>query len=209
MKYLPIITFGLLTSLITGLQGADSLDQTLTASVQEAILVAPALIEEMTPTKPTPEEFIKAAEAGDLAKIQSFLDAGIDVNTKLADGTTALIAAVLYKKEEVALYLLEKKADYTVKRDNRASALIFATEAGLTQVVKKMLEAGADVEERGFDGTTPMLLAAKGGHFELVKLLLDRGANVNPSGTRFTPLYMAAIKGHQNIVEFLSKNGAK
>ena len=52
-----------------------------------------------------------AARQNDLASVKTLLDGGADVNLQSADGSTALLVAIINEHNELATYLLEHGAD--------------------------------------------------------------------------------------------------
>src|SRR6476660_3026411 len=83
------------------------------------------------PTKPTPEaakqflklrgyeydeaSFLSAAKASDVAAVNGFVAAGIDLNAKDADGATALISAAARGDAKIVDALLQAGADVNRK----------------------------------------------------------------------------------------------
>jgi ankyrin repeat protein len=184
----------------------------------------------------TPDDFVQAAEKGDLKAIQLFLNAGIDCNVQNTVGTTALMAASKYGRTDVVNKLLEQKVSVNAQGQQGMTALMLAAENGQVEIVKALLEKNADpnVEDqtgwtalmkavyRGSTGCVEalaarsrqevnraLLVAALTGHQEIAKILLDNGAEVDSrADDGRTPLMLAAGKGDNDFVSFLLKAGA-
>lgn len=133
-------------------------------------------------------DLIKAAEEGDLQKVQSLLQRGADVNAKASDGDTALIIAV-------GGGIRSSMAFINSKRSNG-------------QLVELLLDRGADINAKGRSGT-PLSAAAASCNTEMVKLLLRRGSEVNAREyCGETALFWATFRGCIDTVRVLLEHGA-
>lgn len=96
------------------------------------------------------KEMFKAAEEGDLDLVEYHVEQGVDVNYVHPEILgTALVACILAKNEDVALYLLDHGADPNLVSDFEGlTPLQAARQAGLKPVVEKLLGMdAADVTE--------------------------------------------------------------
>jgi ankyrin repeat protein/predicted Ser/Thr protein kinase len=158
--------------------------------------------------KATPALAIAAAR-GDLAIVNSLLDAGADVNEQDSDGWSALIGAVDRGHAEIARLLLDRGADANAARQSGVTALIIAASRGDQQTVEMLLSHEAEVNAQDTDGWSALTAAADRGHFEIARLLLDRGADVNAARqSGMTSLIVAASRGDQMLVKTLLDHGA-
>jgi ankyrin repeat protein len=107
-----------------------------------------------------------AAFIGDVKKVESFLEEGVDVNTKAKFGQTPLCLAALSGQKEMIRFLIGKGADVNVK------AWLSSTE-----------------EAQGY---SPLYFALTYPDYEVVKMLIDSGANIKDKGPPFieSPLWM-------------------
>ncbi|MCX6377684.1 MAG: ankyrin repeat domain-containing protein [Armatimonadetes bacterium] len=123
-------------------------------------------------------EIHDAAEAGDLAKVQSILDSDpsqVNAKTEYSKETPLILAAEKCHMEVVQL-LIEKGAD------------VNATEDIL--------------------GDTPLHSAAKCGSKDIAELLLSKGTDVNAKNSSgSTALSMAKFWNVDDLVEVLTKHG--
>lgn len=122
----------------------------------------------------------EAAVLGDVERVRALLaDDPTRVQTRSADGWTALHLASFYGKRGVAELLLARGADLRALSDNHmANTALHAALAGKEDV-------------------------------GVVELLLARGANVNaPGAMRYMPLHIAASRGNATLVERLLAAGA-
>jgi len=155
------------------------------------------------------EEFILAAEEGDLKVIQRLIKNGpvnakAHKSAKVRDGKTILMIASDKGYQEMVQQLLNAKADVNAKCDEGLTALMFASGRGYQDVVKLLLDAKADVNAKSSDGTTALVFASSLGHQDVVKLLLDANVDVNATDNNgSTALMFASNSGHQDVVKLL------
>lgn len=157
--------------------------------------------------------FVKHAESGNLELVKSFLQKGININSRNTEGATALMLATFKGHHELAFYLLQNNIDVTITDKGGFNALMLACESSFPskELVQQIIESGCNVNANSKRGSTALMAAAKSGHLELVKLLVSKSADINATNTdhNITPLIWAANCGHIEIVKFLLLNGAK
>jgi hypothetical protein len=153
---------------------------------------------------------VLAARAGKTAIIQSFIDAGMDIDAPVENGSAPLMFAAESGHVEFVQELTAKGAE--VNKSNikcKMTAVMYAAKEGQTEVVKLLLARGASVDAKDANGRTALMKAAYNGHTEVVKLLLSQGASVdakNANGS--TALMKAAFNGHIEVVKLLLAQGA-
>jgi ankyrin len=114
-----------------------------------------------------------AAEAGDIATIESSLGQGAKVDEptpkgSLTPGITALHTAVINQKFDAVALLLKHKADPNKPDLDGFIALHFAAENGNTDIVSLLLRSGANPSLANISQQTPLQLAAS----DAVRVLL-------------------------------------
>ncbi len=161
-----------------------------------------------------------AACAGDLAKVQEFIEQGTAVDANDAAGWTALVWAVNAGQTDVAEFLINNNANVNVKYGRQNQSLLHsAIQTDSVKLIELLIEKGINVNVKNRAGQTPLYAAVLRGRVDVVKFLLDKGADVNVSlgargiGARggmssMTLLNMAQRRGNAEIVELLKKNGA-
>ncbi len=167
------------------------------------------------PSVQAPPELAKAVVNGDVAEVESVLDAKPElINSKFApDGDTLLHWAVQSGNKEVVELLVTKGADLNAKSKlNKCSPLCeivgisrLQTESH-REIAKYLISNGASTRDcRGFLSGALML-----GWYDLAKLAIDEGANVKEKDrTGNTPLHLANNKeDNREFTELLIAMGA-
>jgi ankyrin repeat protein len=187
---------------------------------------------------PADRKLLRAAYAGDDARVRAALSEGASADATQPDGRTALMLAAESGDVEAVRALLERGADPNAQAVYGETALMLAdpdvvgilVEAGAdvdarngtgrtalisaTDVdkVRALLAAGADVDRAGSDGATPLINAVTNRFpsAELVRVLLDAGADVNArDGSGRTALAKASRVGADpEILDLLREAGA-
>lgn len=157
-------------------------------------------------------DIFKAAEAGDICRVQDLIAQGADVN-KLRDSCcwsqTPLYYAAEKGHRDIVQLLLDHGADVNLKNEIGHTALYEAAETGRTEAVQILLEMGARVDLQSRDGLTPLHVAAQAGNTAMVQILLNKGSFINqPDNYGYTPLHRAADFNKKATVEMLMARGA-
>ena len=153
-----------------------------------------------------PEEMLRSAAAeGNLLRVETFLDQGINPQTADARGVTPLLLAAKHGHRDVVALLLEQGAAANHARQDGVTPLFVAVQEGHRDVVAVLLEKGADVKTQAKIGDVTLLhVAAYRGDREMISLLLHHGADRNArmsSGER--PVDLAHQQGHQALIPLL------
>jgi ankyrin repeat protein len=107
------------------------------------------------------------------------LDAGVDVNAKDDQGSTALMQATSGNRIELLQMLLAAGAKVDAKNSEGWTALVYAACSPKSEALKVLIAAGAKTEVKDVEGKTPLMWAAFSGSIESVKELLSAKVNVN------------------------------
>jgi hypothetical protein len=144
----------------------------------------------------------RAASAGDLAKVQELLAAGVDVNAGNRYGATALAYACDKGHTAVVNLLLEHGANPNSKDSfYNFTPLGWAVQEGHAEIVRALLAKGAEGEAGALAG------AASEGQAAIVKVILERG-KMGPEA--LSEALEAASKGQKaEVVALLEAAGAK
>ncbi len=124
------------------------------------------------------KEWEEAVHRGDLHKVTSLINAGVDINKKDQFAQTGLMLAARNGHLEVVRLLVKHGTDLDTTAKYNLSALMLAVLNGRTEIALTLLEAGADLGIRGrgapsFYGKTASELAADRGQNELAQRLRE------------------------------------
>lgn len=126
--------------------------------------------------------FYECAAEGDLPTLKQILDSGkVDVDDVDVDGFTALMVASAEGHREVALELLRRSAQVSMRtHELRSTALHFAAKQGDHEIVAALCKADPRaVDACNVNADTPLLWACIEGRTACVRELLAHGADVN------------------------------
>jgi cytohesin len=175
----------------------------------------------------------QAAYMGDLAKLESFIKEGADINALDDHGYSPLHYAAQNGKNEAVELLIAKEADVNSKNNNGQTpidvayqrnhrnivnllieksadvSLHMAARYGLTGKLKELIAKGSDINAADSSGQTALHYAARRGYKEIVELLLANGANVNTKDNKgLTPVEMAMSRQRTQIAKLLINSNA-
>lgn len=155
-------------------------------------------------------ELLAAVDACDIEAVKGFLDAGVDINEKDANGVTALMHAIdLYDKKgaaDIAVLLIDEGADLDRRDKDCDTALLHACRNNhdtKSRIVDKLMEKKAAVNVRGRNGHTPLSHAVYAGldRADVIKELVRRGADPESvDDDSNTPLRLASCGGTEGVL---------
>jgi len=156
-------------------------------------------------------EYFRAIEGNDVAKVKSLLDLGITVECRNAQSNTGLIVAATNGFYDIVSCILSAGAagHVNLSNDDGFSALQYASKLGDLETVQCLLNFRADVDAKNKFNQTPIMLAARNGHSEVTEILLRAGASIErkDKGGR-NALMMAARNGRVTVIQVLLKANA-
>lgn len=144
--------------------------------------------------------------------IAKLIERGVDIDAVDAKGNTALMHACDDEDlEDIALLLLDKKANVNIANKKGETALINACLNDMPTVVGKLIELGANVNAADENGNTALLWACRKSSDEPALLLLDKkvGTNIDIANKKGeTALIVACMKSLPEVVSKLIESGA-
>jgi ankyrin repeat protein len=152
----------------------------------------------------------KAAQDGDLARIQHLLDAKalVDDQNNNFQSTPLMYAAGCGRVEALKL-LLKAGARPDLKNNLGFTALWCASKNNHADCVKELLAAGADPDIPGDNGRTPLIAVARHSSPGCLIALLEKHPKLDVIDNQgFSALMLAAGFGHIENVQALVKAGA-
>jgi uncharacterized protein len=141
-------------------------------------------------------ELMNGATRGDVHKIKSLIENGVNPNTSDPTGLTPLMAASHSGKIEILELLLDAGVPIDTKDSSGYTALMFSCNSGQVSCARFLIEKGANVNGVDNDGSTPIMFSAQHGYNDIVRLLLQKGANPR-------------VKGNHGLsaIDFAEQNG--
>lgn len=150
---------------------------------------------------------ISAARIGDLERLRECVIAGVDLDTMLANGDTALHVAMNWGHIEAIKFLISEGANPDILHQKGRTLLMRAADGGYLELATFLLDHGAspnlaDPHYR----LTPLMRAAVRGQIEMVQLLLEAGADATMRDTdKKTAQDKAHLWGRTQIAELLKE----
>ena len=150
-----------------------------------------------------------ASKFGYFEMVKYLIDNRADLDITYSDRQGALTIAILEKKNEIALELIERGANIEIKDSFGLTPLMNGAWVGLKDVVLKLIEKKVDKEGHDKNGMTALMCAAVGGRDDIVSILCDKGTKKdvrNEVGQ--TAMMVAANGGYRKVVSVLCDKGA-
>jgi hypothetical protein len=129
-----------------------------------------------TVLEPRIEEFMFAAETGDVDSLGRLLERGHQVNERDLAGRTALMYTVIDDKVAAARYLLERGAQIDATDKSGSTALMYAADSGRFAIAKLLVAAGADLHVEDKQGYTAEAKARSSQHLQIAEYLSRAGS---------------------------------
>jgi len=153
-------------------------------------------------------DIFEATSLGRLDRLREMAPDSAAVNSRSADGFTALHFACFFSQPESARLLIENGAavDAVAANPMAVMPLHSAASARNLEAARLLLEHGAPVNARQQGGWVPIHAAAQNGDRAMVQLFLKHHADpklANDEGR--TAAMVAREKGHQEIAVLLEK----
>jgi uncharacterized protein len=130
------------------------------------------------------DDLIDAAKQGADIAVRRLLELGFPVDSRDAQGATALLHACGAGHREVAVTLIDAGADMAASTQNGMTPLAAAVAARREALVALLLEHGAAVDQSLPGDATALMIAAVQGYPEIAEQLLDGGADPNAVDAR-------------------------
>ena len=144
-------------------------------------------------------ELFAASAAGELDRVKAALAGGADLQQRDEEDNTAVMVALLNKRDEVFCYLLEqggqlgpskevererqqRRAELRSEKERRKKldeALVWASEAGELETVVQAVDKGAAIDYSDDYGSTPLMRALANNRPHVSLYLLAQGADVD------------------------------
>jgi len=151
-------------------------------------------------------DIFEAASLGHMNRLREWARDSAAVNSRSADGFTALHFACFFSQAQSARLLIESGAsvDAVATNPTKVMPLHSSASARNLEAARLLLERGAPPNARQQGGWAPIHAAAQNGDRAMVDLLLRHGADpklANDDGK--TPAMIARERGHTEIAALL------
>lgn len=161
------------------------------------------------------QDFLNAAEQGQLEVLKNCLEKGVDINITNRQGRTAIVNASLNKHYDCVSFLINAGADINKQDQTCFNPFLLSCLNNDLTLLRLVLPANPNLDlltRFGGVGITP---ASEKGHVEIVRELLEK-TEINVNHTNFvgwTPLLEAIVlndggEKQQQIVKLLLEHGA-
>ncbi|ENT4821098.1 TPA: ankyrin repeat domain-containing protein [Citrobacter farmeri] len=160
-------------------------------------------------------DYLMAAQQGDMKKLISCLEQGVDINTCNRQGQTAIILASLHKQYDCVAALISTGADINQQDQTCLNPFLLSCLNNDLTLLRLILPARPDLNRLTRFGGVGLTPACEKGHLDIVNELLTQ-TNINVNHTNFvgwTPLLEAIVLNdggatQQAIVALLLEKGA-
>ncbi|MDD4520194.1 MAG: ankyrin repeat domain-containing protein, partial [Alphaproteobacteria bacterium] len=145
----------------------------------------------------------EAVKKGDIEKVKSLLDSGMDANTQDEDGLAPLHEANENRDKEIVALLLEAGANIDIEDNDGYTPLHYACANGAKEIVALLLEAGANVNAKNKNGRSPLYFV---NNKEIAQILLDKGVDFRSKDKDGnTPLVFAYANEAKEVIDLLTE----
>lgn len=221
----------LYSSLLLGLVGAAMVLTSCGGKKEQAVQEL-----ETSGYQATPEDFLRAAENGDVKALQLFVEHEMDLTATDENGWTAMHLAARANRQESIAFLLDAGMKVDTTGLDGVTPLMLACREGNASMARYLLKQGAKPELKDDKKRSALILAVDGGHrscveevapfsrsqldtallyaaskgkHQVIDTLTAYGASVYVRHTGgMTPLMLAAQHGHRKTVQALLESGS-
>jgi ankyrin repeat protein len=156
--------------------------------------------------------FFLAAQDGNIPNLNNLIEEfGVNINSQNnRDKESALTLAVRYKKNELAIHLINIGININLQNSNKDNAFIIAASTSNDEMLDIFIQLGMDLNFQNLYGDTALIMATHRGFLHIVEKLYNTGAVLNMRNRLGQTALMYAVKlERMNIVEYLIDKGAK
>lgn len=140
--------------------------------------------------------------------VQTYLDAGMSLNERDAEGTPMLNVAIRAEQVDEVKWMLEHDVDLNaVSKDRGYSALMDCVWKKNLELAKILVAKKANLDFVSADNQSALALAVGAGNADMVKLLSDAGANPDKfDALGMSPWTYAKLFKRQDLLDLMEKN---
>ncbi|KAI9692467.1 MAG: hypothetical protein M1822_006698 [Bathelium mastoideum] len=157
----------------------DDVYETVRATLRNFASNAPSVIYPRFTPHPS-LKLHKAAESGDVVRVNLLLSCGADADEANSDSMTPMHIAAQHGHVDIIRILIKKGAKMSQAAGQHCrTPLHCAVLEGHIEAVRVLVQSGTDIDARARYGDTALHSAAALGHAEIVRVLIQCGARVN------------------------------
>ncbi|EWY81054.1 CAMK protein kinase [Fusarium oxysporum NRRL 32931] len=149
-----------------------------------------------------------AVRAGNIDKVNTLLDRGVDSNSPDESGSLPLYISISNGDTRISRVLCERGANIMVIDSKGSTALHLAIEKNQLDIIKLLIHHGCDIEATNTLVEPPLYFAVQTGFEAAVRLLIENGALLGAGKCGITPLMVATRKRHLEVAKLLLEAGA-
>lgn len=155
------------------------------------------------------DDFLTAAVKNNVTVLESFIKQGVDIESRLRSGWTAVMHAAYAAKSDAVRCLLRHEANPNAHKDEftllmAACCSNSKNKHDVLDCVNQLLEKGVDIHACNRNGITPLMFASRQGHTLVVKRLIELDARLNEQdNSGYTALMYAVERGNTDVVKTL------
>ena len=154
-------------------------------------------------------QFVIAARAGRVGRVEALLAEGAKVNSRDRNGDSPLNMAAVKNNLALVLVLIKGGADVNLANLAGVTPLMGASFSGNVEIMQKLIAAGANIEPLDRVKKNAATYAAGNGCNACLLELIHAGTPVNAAlENNLTLLMWAAGYGHESTVRLLLTQGA-
>ncbi|MBI5634486.1 MAG: ankyrin repeat domain-containing protein [Nitrospirae bacterium] len=154
-------------------------------------------------------QLFESAKADNAAGIDKAAHAGVFLDLRDDQGTTALMAASRVGAAKAVEALLKAGANPDAGDLSDNTALLLAVQGNHADIAMLLLDAGADAGLADTNGRNALHMAAERGDAAMIRRILEAGVKVDAEDAHgWTPLFFAAASGSADAVTALLNAGA-
>ncbi len=139
-----------------------------------ALLLYAGIVQASIPEK----EVLKSIRKGEVAKLETFIADGANINGVYNKGKTTLLNYAIRKQNHrAAQWLIDQGANVNIISNDK-TPLMYALMTRDKMMLHQIIEAGASLDTALNDGNTALIYAARNGRMAGLRMLVENGANV-------------------------------
>ncbi|KAI6179468.1 hypothetical protein M3Y98_00613900 [Aphelenchoides besseyi] len=152
--------------------------------------------------------------AGKFQAAKLLVDHGADVDEENDEQDVLLVRAIRLKRDDIVQFLLQNRANSTIKARDGSIPLHLAVEAGMTSTCDSLCRLGTDLNTpHPKTGLPAIWIALKQEDYGMSQVLISHGCDIeawtmNADGVDETLLHRAIDERNEKAAIFLIKNGS-